>query len=347
MAETTETTGRPAPMTETGMAYGRVAGIETPASRVVQGTTMVRPDDLPGSFALLDAALAAGCTAFDTARHYGQGNEASVGRWIRERGIRDRVFLIGKGAHHRQADGRVIRRVTPEEIAVDLDRSLAEFGFDRIDLYLLHRDDPSVPVGPIVEALDGHRRAGKILAYGGSNWTHGRIAEANAYAAAHGLAPFAASSPNFSLADQVRAPWGETVTISGPGNAEARAWYAETRLPLFTWSSLAGGFFSGRLARAADGTVDNPDNVNLDAYGSPENWERLARARRLAAARGLTVPQVALAFVLCQPLDVYALVAPRTPDEVAANVAAVGVRLTPAELDWLDLRRDGDEPPAA
>ncbi len=343
MAETTaETTGAGA---GTAMPYGRVPGIERPASRVVQGTTMVRPDDLPGTFALLDAAFAAGCTAFDTARHYGRGNEVTVGRWIRERGIRDQVFLIGKGAHHRHANGQITRRVNPQEIAADLDRSLEEFGFDRIDLYLLHRDDPSVPVDLIVDALDEHRRAGKIVAYGGSNWTHTRIAEANAYAAANGRAPFVASSPNFSLADQVREPWDETVTISGPGNAEARAWYAETRLPLFTWSSLAGGFFSGRLSRAADGTVHNPDDVNLESYGSPDNWERLARAGRLAAARGLTVPQVALAFVLCQPLDIYALVAPRNAAEVAANVAAASIRLSPAELDWLDLRRDGDEPP--
>ena len=140
------------------MEYGSIPGIDKPVSRIVQGTVMLDEADPTASFALLDAAVEAGCTAFDTARHYGRGSEAVFGRWVRDRGLRDRIMVLGKGAHHSPER----RRVTPEDIAADLEESLRQFGFDQIDLYLLHRDDPSVPVGPIVEALDGHRRAGKI-----------------------------------------------------------------------------------------------------------------------------------------------------------------------------------------
>ena len=203
------------------MENGHVPGIDKPISRLVQGTIMVSDDDLPGSFALLDAVYDQGVTAFDTARHYGNGNEAVVGRWVRERGLRDRVVIVGKGAHHSPERNRV----TPEDIADDLDESLRQFGFDTIDLYLLHRDDPSVPVGPIVEALNEHQRAGKIRAFGSSNWDHERIAEANAYAEAHGLIPFAASSPQFSLVEQVDAPWPGCISIGGPNGAAAREWY--------------------------------------------------------------------------------------------------------------------------
>ncbi len=320
------------------MEYGEILGVGKPVSRLVQGTIMVREDDRPGSFALFDRVFELGCTTFDTARHYGHGNEATVGRWLRERGLRDRVVLIGKGAHH----GPERRRVTPADIAADLERSLAELGLETIDLYLLHRDDPDVPVGPIVEALDGHRRAGKVRAYGGSNWTYGRIEEANAYARARGLTPFVASSPGFSLAEQAEPPWPGCVSIAGPGGAAARAWYQREQMPLFTWSSLAGGFLSGRWSRENAASMSSPEAERTRrVYGTEANYERLDRAQRLATERGLTVPQVALAYALSQPLDLFALVGSESGEEFAANLAASEIELTPEELAWLDLERAG------
>src|SRR5207249_9101 len=127
--------------------------------------------------------------------------------------------------------------------------SLARFKTDYIDLYLLHRDDPTVPVGPIIEVLNEHLKAGRIHAFGGSNWTYQRLQEANAYAAEHGLTPFVASSPNFSLADQIEPPWAGCISISGSQGTAARQWYVQQQMALFTWSSLAGGFFSGRFRR--------------------------------------------------------------------------------------------------
>jgi aryl-alcohol dehydrogenase-like predicted oxidoreductase len=318
------------------MQYGHIPGIAVPISRLVQGTLMISSQDIDGAFALLDAIFALGCTTFDTAHVYGSGdNERTVGRWLRERGIRDRVVIIGKGAHH-NADRR---RVTPFDITADLHDSLARFQIDCIDLYLLHRDDPAVPVGPIVEVLNEHLRAGRIRAFGGSNWSVERIEAANAYAAERGLVPFAASSPNFSLAEQLREPWPGCITISGPQQAAARAWYAERRMPLFTWSSLAGGFFSGRFTRATIGQVSGYfDTLAAECYGSEANFRRLDRATELAHERGLSLAQVALAYVLSQPLDIYALVGCANADEFAANAAAASLRLTPAELAWLDLR---------
>lgn len=319
------------------MEYGHVAGIDTPLSRLVQGSVMLRETDPAKSFALLDAVFAQGCTAFDTARHYGNGTEAVFGRWVRERGLRDRLAVIGKGAHPTPDDPR---RVTPEAIAADLAESLSQLQMDSIDLYLLHRDDPSVPVGPIVEALDGHRRAGTIRAYGGSNWTTARIAEANAYAAANGLAPFVASSPQFSLVEQADAPWPGCVSISGDSGAAERDWYVGQKMPIVAWSSLAGGFLSGAFGRDDDGALPADAAARARrAYGTEDNYERLDRARALAVERGLAVPQVALAWAFAQPLDLFALVGCETGEEFAANAAALAVRLTPAERDWLDLRR--------
>jgi aryl-alcohol dehydrogenase-like predicted oxidoreductase len=270
---------------------------------------------------------------FDTARHYGGGREELFGEWVASRRVRDSIAVLGKGAHHSPER----RRVTPEDISADLETSLTAFGFDFIDLYLLHRDDPLVPVGPIVERLAQHHREGKIGGYGGSNWSHERIAEANAYARDHGLPVFAASSPNFSLATWVQPPWPECVSISGPDGKAARDWYAETGTPVIPWSSLAGGWFSGRFRRDnLDSFTDYYEKNCAESYGSEANFQILDRTAVLGEKYGLTLAQVALSYVLSSPVNVFALTGARTPAEYAENAAAVGVRLTPEEVTWLE-----------
>lgn len=319
------------------MKYGNITGVAKPMPHLVQGTTMIGGRDEEWEFALLDAVYDLGARAFDTANTYAGGNnERAFGKWVRERGVRDEVIVIGKGSHPK---GDRHNRVTPEDITSDIHESLERFGFDFIDLYLLHRDDPAVPVGPIVETLNQHQRAGRIGAFGGSNWSVERFAEANAYAHEHGLTPFVASSPNFSLAEQAKPPWEGCLTISGPEHAADRAWYAEHKTPLFTWSSLAGGFFSGRYTRENISSFDDYNSkVVAEAYGIERNFQRLDRASELAKKKGLTLPQIALAYVLSQPLEIYALTAPHSADEYRANAQAAEIKLAPEELAWLDLR---------
>jgi len=316
------------------MEYGHLSGINKPISRLVQGTIMCKTSEQDKTNELLDSVYQHGINTFDTAHVYGNGdNERSVGAWVNSRGLRDEIVLIGKGAHLNQDR----QRVTPFDISADIHDSLARFKTDYIDLYLLHRDDPDVPVGPIVERLHEHKEKGHILAYGGSNWSHERVAAANAYAATHGLTSFAASSPNFSLADQAQPPWQGCITISGPSHKAARAWYRKSELPLFTWSSLAGGFFSGRFRQDNIDTFETYlDKLCVDVYCFGENWGRLERAEQLAAEKGVSLPQIALAYVLNQPQDIYALIACWTPEEVADNVKALAIQLTTEEIKWLE-----------
>jgi aryl-alcohol dehydrogenase-like predicted oxidoreductase len=320
------------------MEYGNVPGIDKPISRLVQGSMMVGSARLEESFQLLDAIHGMGCNTFDTAHVYGGGDvERTFGRWIRERGLRDKIVILGKGAHH-NVDRQ---RVTPYDITSDLHDSLARFKFDYIDLYLLHRDDPSQPVGPIVEILNEHKRAGLINAFGGSNWSAARVQAANAYAAEHGLVGFAASSPNFSLAVQVKPPWENCVSIGGPQGQGERRWYEETQFPLFTWSSLAGGFFSGRFSRDNLSQKEEYfDKLVVDSYAVDENFQRLDRVQVLAAEKDMTVPQIAMAYVMSAPMNIFALIGSRTAEEFAANLRASAVRLTPEEMAWLELRSD-------
>lgn len=317
------------------MKYGQISTVDKPIARIVLGTTVLDPADEAASFALLDAVIAQGGTTFDTAQSYLQGDaERMLGRWMRARQNKDRVLIITKGCHH-TIDRQ---RVTPYDLTADLHDSLARLGLERIDLYFVHRDNPDVPVEELIGALNAHIDAGKIGAIGASNWTIERIQAANLYAREHGLQPFVTSSPNYSLADQIESPWANTVSISGPKNAAARAWYRTTRMPIFAWSSLAHGFLSGQFQsdRRAEPATDFERSV-LKTYGSDDNFERLRRAEILAQERGVTVPQIALAFILEQQLDVYAVTASYTPEEFAANAAALDISLTRTELDWLDL----------
>lgn len=316
------------------MLYGSVRGLDKQVSRLVQGTVMVRSDCWESSVELLDAVFALGGNTFDTAHVYGQGdNERTFGRWVNDRGLREQVVIIGKGAHHNQDR----QRVTPFDITADIHDSLARLRTDYIDLYLLHRDNPSVAVGPIVEVLNEHLAAGRIRAFGGSNWSQSRIQAANEYAAAHGSVPFAVSSPNFSLAIQFKEPWDNCVSLTGEENEGVRRYYRETQMPLFTWSSLAGGFFSGRFRPDnLDTFTAYLDKLCVHSYCYDENFARYGRAEELAHKHGVSVPQLALAYVLSQPWNVFTLVGCANGAEFAANAVALELQLTGQELAWLE-----------
>src|SRR5258708_24030433 len=150
----------------------------------------------------------------DTAPVYGGGDsERAIGCWLRERGRRDDVLILTKGVHPFLSDW--IPRVNPAALAQDLGESRERLGVETIDLYLLHRDDPSVSVGSLVDCLNEHVAAGRIRAFGVSNWTHQRIQEANSYAASHGLRGFVASSPHLALAVPCEPIARGTVEVAG------------------------------------------------------------------------------------------------------------------------------------
>ncbi len=327
------------------MEYGTVDGLVLPVSRIVLGSVFRPGCDPAACHAIMDLAFENGINCFDTAHLYANGDaDRTIGRWMEKRGNRDKMVILSKGCHH-SADRR---RVTPHDLDSDLHDILARMKTDYVDMFVLHRDDESVPVGPIVEALHRHWEAGRIRTYGGSNWTWQRLREANEYAAAHDLRPFTVSSQHFSLAEQVMDPWGGgCVSVAGPKEEVARIWHRENRMPLFAYASLSGGFFSGRFSREsfeqekARGTIDG---VCIRAYCYPDNFERLDRTFFLADKKGLTVPQIAIAYVLGYAahglLDTFALVGAMTESELMMDLAAVGIALTMEELEWLDLRRN-------
>jgi aryl-alcohol dehydrogenase-like predicted oxidoreductase len=317
------------------MLYGQIPYIKKPISRLVHGTVMISMGKKDEAFKLLDGMTSIGVNTFDSAAVYGDG-ERVLGVWMQERGNREQIVILTKGAHHNAWR----KRVTPYDIKGDVHDSLAKLMSDYIDLYILHRDDPDVAAGPIVEVLNELHNEGKIHAFGGSNWTHKRLEEANEYAYKHNLIPFLVSSPNYGLAQQLGDPWGPgCVSISGPKEVEARNWYAKTELPIFAYSSLGRGLFSGLIKSTSPEKLGEIfGEPTLKGYSYPENFKRLERVEKMALEKNLTVPQVAMAWLMKQPLNVFALVGANSMDEMRQNIDALHVNLTQEELDWLDLK---------
>ncbi len=321
------------------MQYGRIAGVDKDVSRVGQGLMMLLENKQAEGFAVLDAAFDSGVTLFDGAFAYGGGQcDRVFGRWVRERGVRDRVVRLDRGCH--QSAER--RRVTPDDITSDLEACLERLGFDCIDVFAFHRDDPAAPVGPLVERLNKHVREGKVRALGASNWTHRRMQEANEYAEAHGLTGFAAGSPQYSLAEPTDEPWGGgTVTLTGEEGREGRDWYEANRMPVVAWSSLGGGFFTGHFRRDnLDSFTSGPDKRCVKFYCSEDNFRRYARAAELAHELGVSVPNIVLAFLIRGPLNCFPLTAAYNPEQARDNARAADVELAPEEIAWLDLQVD-------
>ena len=319
------------------MQYGKVPGVDKPVSRLVMGTTGLSEDRTEQCFRLLDDIFALGINTFDTAAVYGGNGEGVLIRWMADRGIHDRAVLLTKGAHH----NRWRRRVTPYDIMSDVSDTLAKPGADYIDIFMLHRDDESVPVASLIDVLNRLRDAGKLRSFGCSNWTLPRLLEANNYAERFGLAGFTSVSPHFSLAEQIADPWGENCQTLTGENDTARAasdFCTESQLPVFCYSSLCRGFFSGRFhgddPAGAEAALDEPGRKG---YLCPANLERLRRAEQLAAELKVTVAQVALAWVFCQPMNLFALVSASTGAHMKENLAALSLRLTPAQCAWLNL----------
>ena len=304
----------------------RVPGLDKPVSRLVMGCDNQRT--YPHASALFDRFYELGGNAFDTAWLYHGGlQERLLGQWLRNRGaLREEVVIIGKGAHTPACDSA--------NLSAQLLASLERLQTDYVDIYVMHRDNPAIPAGEFVETLNEHHRAGRVRAFGGSNWSIDRVEEANAYAAAHGLQPFTVVSNNLSLARMVEPVWGGCVTASDPASL---AWFERHGLALFSWSSQARGFFLEHAPASAVGNHPSAAEI-VRCWHSEDNVRRRERAVTLARERGVQPINVALAYVLAQPFPTFALFGPRTLEEIRTSLPGLGLGLSAAEVAWLDLR---------
>ncbi len=306
----------------------RIEGVELPVSRLIMGCD--NRATLAEGAIVWDAWMEAGGAAFDTAHVYGRGlHETILGDWIRSRGVADRITVIVKGAHSPYC--------VPGAIGAELAISLGRLQLDRAPIYVMHRDNPDVPVGEFVEAVAEERAAGRIGIWGGSNWTPARFAEAVDYAEASGLEPPRVLNNNLSLAVMERPVWPGCISSN---SAATLAFLRDRQVIHVSWSSQARGFFLPEDLRRRLPPDSGPDAC----FGSPANETRRARAEELAARLGVTAHNVATAWVLAQGFPSFALIGPRSPGEIASTLPALTLALSPDEVAWLNLEETGRQP---
>lgn len=298
------------------MQYGKLAGLDKPVSRLVIGT--VGGAELPFASMMFDEFFRCGGNSFDTAHIYGT-SDATLGQWIKNRGIREQAVILAKGAHTPNCN--------PEALTQQLLESLDRMQTDYADIYIMHRDNPDIPAGEFIDALNEHQKAGRIRAFGGSNWSIERVQAANEYAKSKGLNGFSTVNNNFSLARMIRPPWDGCIASSDP---ESRAWLTKTQLPLMAWSSTGRGFF-------VRGNRDDTSDPGMMDWYSDDNFQRLDRATELAKKKGVEPINIAMAWVLCQPFPTFALFGPANLDEMRISLRSLDVQLTPEEMKWLNL----------
>ena len=315
------------------MKYVSLASIDKPVSRLVYGTNgYMGGNDVEAAIESLDLAWSLGFTVFDTANCYGN-SESNIGAWMQRRGLRDKVVVLDKGCNPRMVGSTDV--MSPQLLYDQTAESCRRLQTDYLDMYVLHRDDPAHPVEPIIDTLNDLKDRGVIHRFGASNWTRERIAEANAYAEAHGLQGFTIADPAYNLAKSVADPWGGSVHMCGAEHQADRDWYAAHNIPIFPYSSLGRGFFSGKYR------TDRPigeclPTHTIKEYDTPDNRRRLAAAEKMAAEKGLAVSQICLAYLLSQPFEVFPIINPSKKDHIIENIGALDVILTPEELRILE-----------
>ncbi|MFE9326265.1 aldo/keto reductase [Nocardia sp. NPDC052278] len=283
------------------------------------------PSDLTESRATLDRALELGVTLFDTADMYGSGhNEEFLSDFVRAN--RDRVVLATKFGIVRKADDPTYRGIdnSPEYIRNAVDASLRRLGIDTIDLYYMHRRDPAVPIEESVGAMAELVAQGKVRALGLSEVTGKELR------AAHAVHPIAAVQSEWSL-------FSRDVEHSAVPAA------AELGVAFVPYSPLGRGFLTGSFTAAgelADGADFRHRQPRFSGDNAAHNAELLAPLRAIADERGISLAQVALAWVHAQAdvhgLTVVPIPGTRSRTRLADNVAAATISLTADELAMLD-----------
>ncbi|GHJ47518.1 NADP-dependent aryl-alcohol dehydrogenase [Catellatospora sp. TT07R-123] len=283
--------------------------------------------DERASFAVLDAYAEAGGNFVDTADQYSEwvpGNsggesEEIIGRWLAARGNRDQVVIATKVGRYSKAKG-----LAPDNIRASAETSLRRLGTDRIDLYYAHADDPDTPLAETLAAFGELVQAGKVRYVAASNYTAPRLAEALRIADAEGLPRFVALQPHYNLMH--RAEFEQDLA----------ALCLAQDVSVVPYYALASGFLTGKY-RPGGAAVDSPRASGAAAHLADGRGTRvLAALDEVAAAHGVSVAAVALAWLAAQPAVAAPLASARSADQVAPLLESTRVRLTETDLDLLD-----------
>jgi aryl-alcohol dehydrogenase-like predicted oxidoreductase len=290
---------------------------------VYYGTVIPRE----AAFEQLDCFYEGGGNFLDTARIYADwlpgipaASEKTIGAWLKERHIRDEVVISSKGAHPR-FETMDVPRMGKAELAKDLDESLAALGLECIDLYFLHRDDPSIPAAEILGMLEGFRKAGKIGHYGCSNWTLGRIQEADGEAARRGYEGFICNQLLWGIGDINPAGLSDKTLVAM--DSPTFIYHARTQKSAMAYMAGCKGYFSKKRR----GLPISPNDLLL--YDNPFNDGVLEKLSAWETRFGCGSMPIVLAYIMAQPFPAVPIASFSSPGQLREAMTAADVILPP------------------
>jgi aryl-alcohol dehydrogenase-like predicted oxidoreductase len=277
------------------------------------------------AIAIVDAALEAGVNVIDTADRYGDGeSEEIVGKAIA--GRREDIVLATK-ATMPMGEERNHRGSSRRWLVTELDNSLRRLGVDHVDLYQIHRWDPTTSDEETLSALTDLRRAGKIRYFGSSTFPAYRIVQAQWAAREHHLGRYVTEQLSYSVLQRGVETHVLPVT-------------EEYGLGVLVWAPLASGWLSGAVRAGQEITTNRsailPERFDLTIPANQARLDAVERLAKVADGAGLTLIQLALGFVTAHPAVTSALVGPRTLDHLRSQLAAADTVLPADVLDELD-----------
>ena len=286
--------------------------------------------DEPLAHRILSQSYEAGLQFIDTADVYSRwvdGNpggvsEAIIGRWMRASQIPRDQLVIATKVRGRMGDGPNDEGLSRAHIMNAIDASLKRLDTDYIDLYQVHFYDENTPIEETLLALDDLVRQGKVRYIGASNYPAWRLMQSLWAADRLGSARYDCLQPHYNLVH--RAEFEREL-------ADVCRAYGIGVIP---YSPLAGGFLTGKYRPETEA-----DSVRLGGvrrYFKPENWALLETMDRIGRERAASISQIALAWLLADPLMSSPIIGPRNLEQLEDNLGAVGLRLTVEEKKTLD-----------
>ncbi|MEO6530052.1 MAG: aldo/keto reductase [Specibacter sp.] len=314
------------------MKYGTLGNSGAVVSNYALGTmTFGAEATEETSFALLDSYVAAGGNFIDTADVYTAGaSEEIIGRWLAQRpDMREQMVVASKGRFPMGAGPNDVG-TSRRHLTRALDDSLRRLGVERIDLYQMHAWDPITPLEETLRFMHDSVSQGKIAYYGFSNFLGWQLTKAVHLAKAHGWSAPVTLQPQYSLL--VREIELEIVPAS-----------LDAGVGLLPWSPLGGGWLSGKYKRdqppaGATRLGENPKR-GMEAWqernADPRTWDVIGAVQAIAADRGVSASQVALAWLAGRPAVTSVILGARTVEQLADNLAAADVDLSTEESQRL------------
>lgn len=274
---------------------------------------------------VVGGALDAGVNFIDTADVYSEGeSETLVGGALKALNRPREQVVVATKVRGRVGPGVNQVGLSRAHILASIDGSLKRLGLDYVDLYQIHGVDPATPIEETVRALDAVVRSGKARYVGYSNLPAWMAAKAVTFAEQNGLARFESAQVYYSIA-------GRDI------EREVAPFAQSEKLAILPWSPLAGGLLSGKF----DPNKQGPEGARRASFDFPPvNMERLPRVldalRAVAKEHDVSVARVALAWQLTRPFVTSVIIGAKNREQLADNLAATKLTLTPEQLTTLD-----------